>query len=208
MQAKLANTVHAAQAAAAREALGLEDLMAKTGANPVSQILQHLGEFFEWRDYPDGGVWDRTSGYGYFYHAHPGSAFDGEHGHFHLFWAECPAARSNLLALSMDPFGRLIGAFSPNQWHLALASDNDSLRRYAQFQIDLAYPCYAANRWLGASVRALAPHLARLHGAALRALAEPGVADDRGRSVIAAARFDLQGVLAPAVRPSLKSVKR
>lgn len=208
MQAKPANTVHAAQAAAAREALGLEELMAKTGANPVSQILQHLGEFFEWRDYPEGGVWDRVSGYGYFYHAHPGPAFEGEHGHFHLFWAAGPDARSNLLALSMDSFGRLTGAFAPNQWHLALERDGDMASRYAQFHIDLVYPCYAANRWLGATVRALAPQLVRLHSVALKALAEPDVAQDRGRAVVAAARFGLKDGLAPAARPSLKSVKR
>lgn len=182
--------------------------MAKTGTNPVAQILQHLGDFYEWRDYPEGGVWDRESGFGYFYHAHPGSAFDGEHGHFHLFWAQEPGQRFNLMALSMDVFGRAIGAFAPNRWHLEIAADAGLSGRYAQFQIDLAYPCFAANQWIGSTVRALAPQLARLHLSALKELERPGIAEDRDRAVIAMSRFDLRAVLAPPPRPSLKSVKR
>jgi hypothetical protein len=182
--------------------------MAKTGSNPVAQILQHLGDFFEWRDYPEGGVWDRVSGFGYFYHAHPGQAFAGEHGHFHLFWATEPGARSNLIALSMDGYGRLMGAFAPNGWHVALTGEGDFAARYAQFNVDLAFPCFAANQWLSCAVRALAPQLGRLHLAALKAIEDPGVAEDRGRAVIALCRFDLQTILEPVKRPSLKAVKR
>lgn len=182
--------------------------MAKTGANPVAQVLQHLGEFFEWRDYPEGGVWDRSSGYGYFYHAHPGGGMDGEHGHFHLFWAADPGARSNLAALSMDPFGRALGAFVPNQWHVALTDDGDWAARYAQFHVDLAFPCFAANQWLGAAVRAFAPQLAAVHRQALSLLQDPDTAADRGRAVLVQRRLELAGVLAPPQRPSLKAVKR
>lgn len=182
--------------------------MAKTGSNPVAQILQHLGDFYEWRDYPEGGVWDRVTGFGYFYHAHPGAAFEGEHGHFHLFWAAEPGVRSNLLALSMDPFGKLIGAFAPNRWHVALVEEGGFQARYSQFQVDLAFPCFAANQWLSATVRALAPQLVKLHAAALELLKDPLVSEDRGRGVVAKARFDLAAALAPPIRPSLKSVKR
>lgn len=208
MQAKPANNVHAAQIAAARSAIGLMSMLAKTGSNPVAQVLQHLGEFYEWKDYPEGGVWDRATGYGYFYHAHPGAAFDGEHGHFHLFWADDSGVRANLAALSMDRYGELIGAFAPNQWHVALTGEGDLAERYARYQIDLAYPCYAANQWLGAAVRAIAPQLTRMHHAGLKALTDPTAADDRGRGVLAQARFDLKAVLEPPSRPSLKAVKR
>jgi hypothetical protein len=188
--------------------MALEAVMAKTGANPVSQVLEHLGDFYEWRDYPDGGVRDLTSGYGYFYHAHPGGAFEGEHGHFHLFWSDADGKRSNLVALSMDGFGRLTGAFAPNLWHCALTPDEDLLARYSRFRVELVYPCWAANQWLGAAVRGLAAPLTRLHRRALTLLDEPGVTEDRGRPVIVAERIDLSTAAVPVSRPSLKTVKR
>lgn len=213
MQAKLANTVQTAQAAtfAAQhiaQALALEAVMAKTGSNPVAQILQHLGDFYEWRDYPEGGVWDRTTGYGYFYHAHPGSAFEDEHGHFHLFWAETREARVNLAALSMDRFGKPIGAFVPNRWHVEVADDSAITDRYAQFKIELAYPCFAANQWLSAAVRGLAVPMVKLHQRGLSVLADATVADDRGVPVLARDRIDFAARAAVSQRPSLKSVKR
>jgi hypothetical protein len=188
--------------------MALEAMMAKTGSNPVAQVLQHLGDFFEWRDYPEGGVWDRSSGYGYFYHAHPGGGIEGEHGHFHVFWAAEPGARANLAALSMDRFGRLLGAFVPNQWHVALTAEGDWAARYAQFNVDLAFPCYAANSWLSSAVRATAPQLAGLHRAGLKMLEDPAIAADRGRAVLVHHRFDLASILTPPSRPSLKAVKR
>jgi hypothetical protein len=188
--------------------LALESTMAKTGTNPVAQILQHQGDFYEWRDYPEGGVWDHVSGYGYFYHAHPGPAFKDEHGHFHLFWGKTREARVNLVALSMDRFGRLIGASAPNRWHVDLGADPDGTGRYAHFEIDLAFPCFAANQWLSAVVRGLAGPLAALHRRALALMADPVLCEDRGVSVVAQARFDLAAHAAALQRPSLKPVKR
>jgi hypothetical protein len=211
LQAKLANTVQAAQAAAhgqIAQALALQSMMAKTGSNPVAQILQHLGDFYEWRDYPDGGVWDQASGYGYFYHAHPGPSFEGEHGHFHLFWGPARDRREALIGLSMDRFGLLSGAFSANAWHCGLASDGDLAARYRDFRIDLAFPCFAANQWLGAVVRGLAAPLTALHVRSLDILADSRVAEDRGRAVVAAQRIDLAAQMGRPMRLSLKPVKR
>ena len=211
MQAKPANTVQSAHSGALHhigQALALESVMAKTGANPVAQILQHQGDFYEWRDYPEGGVWDHATGYGYFYHAHPGPAFEDEHGHFHLFWSPSRDARINLASLSMDKFGRLIGASAPNRWHVELGEGPDATGRYAQFKVELAFPCFAANQWLGAVIRGLAAPLSALHMRALNLLADPKLCEDRGTGVVAQMRIDLAQHFAALQRPSLKPVKR
>lgn len=192
------------------EAERLETVIAKTGSNPVRQILLHQGEFYEWRDYPDGGVWDRETGYGYFYHAHPGAAFPEEHGHFHLFWADAPDRRTNLAALSIDRFGRAAGAFMPNHWHVPLSTDAATLRHYDSYEVALAFPCFAANQWLSAAVRALSPHLGAVHRAGIDAASDSATVNDRGRSVLAARALTLATALASdtaAVR-TLKAARR
>lgn len=182
--------------------------MAKTGSNPVAQVLQHMGDFYEWRDYPEGGVWDRASGYGYFYHAHPGAAFEGEHGHFHLFWALDPSERTNLAALSMSHFGRFLGAFVANSWHVPLSDPAELRARYEGFRIELSFPCLAANYWLGAVVRGLSDPLLQLHGRAFEKLKDPKVAADRGKPVILAQPLDLQVPVKAAIRPTVKQMRR
>jgi hypothetical protein len=203
LQAQASNVVQNSHLAAA---LALEAVMAKTGSNPVAQILQHQGDVYEWRDYPGGGVWDRASGYGYFYHCHPGAAFPEEHGHFHLFWAQDPKERRNLLALSMDGFGRLIGAFAPNAWHCSLlvGAEDALAQHYGAFSIQLAFPCHAANLWLSYAVRSHAPALTALHGQARALLADPALASDRGRSVVAARALRLE---IPAMAPVKKAAR-
>jgi hypothetical protein len=195
LQAKVSSAVQIeAQRKALSAALRLESVMSKTGSNPVQQILQASGEFFEWRDYPDGGVWDRDTGYGYFYHAHPGPAFPDEHGHFHLFWARDLGARVNLAALSMDRLGRAMGVFVPNLWHVPFETDPACLQHYQSFDVALAFPCFAANQWLGAAVRAFAPQLAAVHRAAIAAAGDSATVNDRSRWVLTAkpGRLDAQ----------------
>ncbi len=167
--------------------------MAKTGSHPVAQVLLGQPDLYEWRDYPEGGVWDRVSGFGYFYHAHPGASFVREHGHFHLFHAEAPDDRRALAAISVDNLGNPLGAFVANVWHVPLLGGGERAlgTAYERFKIDLVYPCYALNLWLTALVHALRPTLLALHKEALAiAVEEEGVAQDRA---VHALRFEALG---------------
>jgi hypothetical protein len=188
-------------------------VLAKTGANPVSQVLQHYPDFYEWQDYPEGGVWDRASGYGYFYHAHPGAAFEQEHGHFHLFWTRTKEVRLQLAAISMSAQSEAIGLFVPNRWHLAgeAASTDQASKLYREFSIELAFPCLAANRWLSALVRSLADELSKLLGEADKMLAVPTrqgqtpVHEDRQRSILVFRKVGVIATVAATALPKSKS---
>jgi len=72
-------------AAAGREALDCQRVLAKTGDSVVSEALRGSQGFYEWQHYPEGDVYDPASHAQYYYHAHPAGERAGEHGHFHTF---------------------------------------------------------------------------------------------------------------------------
>lgn len=187
----------------------MEQVLAKTGSNALVQILAASPSLFEWRDYPEGGVWDRVSGCRYLYHAHPGEAFEGEHGHFHILVpgpeetvdAHHPreGRATALPALSMDASGRPLGWFVAPPWHMGgrLLTGTLLLDAIARCRFEVAFPCYAANLWLSAMVRAHADVLLSMSGAlevmlAQERLSRPGYEplEDRERMILRAQKIE------------------
>ena len=72
-------------AAAGREVLDCQRVLAKTGDSVVSEAIRGAATFYEWQHYPAGDVYDPASHAQYYYHAHPAGERAGEHGHFHTF---------------------------------------------------------------------------------------------------------------------------
>lgn len=187
----------------------MEQLLAKTGSSPLVQILAASPSLFEWKDYPEGGVWDRGSGCRYFYHAHPGGAFEKEHGHFHFLISgaqeegNTPDVHKGLTTalpgLSMDAAGHPLGWFIAPPWHMggSLLTGSALLDAIARCRFEVAFPCYAANLWLGAMVRAHAATLLSMSRAldlslTQERLARPGYEplEDRERMILRAQRIE------------------
>lgn len=75
-----------AMAAAGREVLECQRVLAKAGDTVLTEVLRGAAGFYEWSHYPAGDVYDPESHAQFFYHAHPpGQRAVGEHGHFHSF---------------------------------------------------------------------------------------------------------------------------
>src|SRR5690606_31655058 len=106
---------------AMREALFCEQILAKGSQNVVLETLRDASGVETWAHYPQGDVYDPESGGQWYYHCHDTSAEKGEHGHFHCFLrpkgGEGPI--HHLIAIGVDPFGRLVRLFTVNQWVVA-----------------------------------------------------------------------------------------
>ncbi len=171
-------------AAAGREAIECQRVLAKSGDNVVARLLEGQGTFYEWNHYPTGNVYDYESGAQYYYHAHPKGERPGEHGHFHAFLrqkgmppgvrpavlpggtagAEGGDALTHLIAVAMSDKGEAIQLFTTNRWvtgetWYAAADVSAMLER---FVIDLARPSWTVNRWITAVVRLFRPQIAAL----------------------------------------------
>jgi len=167
---------------AADDVLEALRVMGKAGANPVSQVLRHQGEFLEFDHYPTGDVYDGETGSQYYYHAHRPEI--GEHGHFHTFIRAkgIPAgiepaayygdaarplgenAICHLIAVSMNRPGLPVGLFSTNRWVTGetFYPVGGVIRMLNCFDIDHVYPCLAVNRWLSALLRLFRPQIETL----------------------------------------------
>ena len=65
-----------------------EAMFAK-GVPLMNHVLPKDGAAEIWEHYPDGDIVNGEAGSRFFYHSHPpGERIDGEHGHFHLFFAK------------------------------------------------------------------------------------------------------------------------
>lgn len=131
--------------------------------------------FAKWEHYPKGDAEDLTTGYGWYYHAHPlaGAEVADEHGHFHLYCAprllsdampmDAPAPGSeaerdgicHLLSISMDMKGRPHAIFAINR----LASDQWIFHATAmpaviqKFALDAPTPCTETSAWIAAFLK-------------------------------------------------------
>ena len=74
-----------AMLAAGREVLEWRRILAKSGDNPVGEVLRHEGPFYLLDHYPKGDLFDPESHSQWYYHAHDKKDRPGEHGHFHTF---------------------------------------------------------------------------------------------------------------------------
>ena len=167
-------------AAAGQEVLECHRVLAKTGANIVSELLPRDSTFYQFDHCPPGDVYDRDSYAQYYYHAHR----DGEHGHFHTFLREkgmppgvAPVAQSrskamaarkdhlsHLIAISMDRKGVPIALFTTNRWVTGETwyPAADVIAMLPHFEIGHAQPSWPTNRWIGAMLRLFRPQVAAL----------------------------------------------
>lgn len=142
---------------AAQEALFCESVLAKTGENVLLETLRGAASVTTWTHYPEGDVYDRTSGAQWYYHCHDPSPGAAEHGHFHCFLrpggTEGPI--HHLVAVGVDAYGRLIRLFTVNQWVVGdeWADAEATVGLLERFDVELARPSYLVNRWLTAIVR-------------------------------------------------------
>lgn len=132
--------------------------------------------FSQWQHYPVGDAEDFTTGYGWYYHAHPlkGAEVADEHGHFHLYCAprlfgdatptDAPAPGSearhdgicHLLSISMNMKGRPQALFAINrladqQWIFPARAMPAVIEN---FTLNWPAPCGEASAWISALLRA------------------------------------------------------
>lgn len=169
-----------AMAAAGREVLECDRVLAKSGSNVVAEVLPPEGAFREFDHCPPEDVFDPESQSQYYYHSHR----PGEHGHFHVFLREAgmppgvrPVAQSetdvmkqrddrisHLVAISMDEWGVPIGLFTTNRW---VTGENwyaaaDVAAMLDRFCIDHPRPSWPTNRWVTAMLRLFRPQIVAL----------------------------------------------
>lgn len=151
---------------AAREALFCERILAKSGDNVLRSTLTDASAVEAWSHYPHGDVFDPESGAQWYYHCHI-PPFDGvEHGHFHCFLRPegTQGPVHHLVAVGVDPFGKLHRLFTVNQW---VVGDNwlnaeGTIPLLARFDVQMAKPSYLVNRWLSAVLRLYETEIAEL----------------------------------------------
>ena len=164
---------------AGRDVLECHRVLRRTNDNIVGELLRDGGTFFQWRHYPKGDVFDRSSHSQYYYHAHPKAQRPGEHGHFHTFlrapgmkrgvvpvpydgeavWPSQSEALSHLIAVSMDAKGFALGLFTVNRWVTGEAwyAAEDVCDMVNSFEIDHARPSWPVNRWITGMLRLFRP---------------------------------------------------
>lgn len=218
----------ARMAAAGAEVLEVERVLERTSDNVVGELLRHQGTFYEWDHYPKGDVHDGHSHGQYFYHAHPGSARDAEHGHFHTFvrvkgmpvyikparrkqqanWPQGDDALCHIIGISMDPAGKPLRLFSANRWVTGetwyRAEDVHEL--VDRFEIDHAQPSWPTNRWVTAMVQLFWPQVMTL----VRARDATVAAWQRvnpGADVLEDRRLEITSQVEISVEAQIKAVK-
>lgn len=170
--------------AAGEEVIRCMRVLAKSGDNIVSEVLQGQGDFYEWDHYPKGDVFDPETHAQYYYHAHHGVKKRGEHGHFHTFMRAAgiplgsnPASDPglivsedsekrlcHLIAIGMDSFGSPISLFTTNRWVTdeTWYDGPDVIRMLDYFEVELARPSWPVNRWITALLDFFRPQIEML----------------------------------------------
>ena len=173
-----------AMLAAGREVLEWRRILAKSGDNPVGEVLKHQGEFYVLDHYPKGDVFDPESHSQWYYHAHDKQERPGEHGHFHTFLRGggmpegiapaplpdlSPESAPNdrvchLVAVSMDRSGWPLGLFTTNRWVTAETwyAAHDVAAMLDRFEVRMSRPSWPVNRWLSSLLRLFRPQIEEL----------------------------------------------
>ena len=151
---------------AAQEIAFCEAVLAKSGDNVLRETLRETPNVEAWSHYPRGDVFDPASGAQWYYHCHIPPADETEHGHFHCFvrpdGAKGPV--HHLIAIGVDPFGRLHRLFTVNQWVVgdAWLAAAPTIALLPRFDVQMAHPSYLVNRWLTGVIRRYEPEIAVL----------------------------------------------
>ena len=225
-----------AMLAAGEEIREVLRVLGRTGDNVVGELLRGQGTFYEWDHYPKGDVYDRESHAQYFYHAHPGSLRDKEHGHFHTFlrargmprgmkparhpnrecWPMGEDALTHIVAISMDSKGLPLRLFTTNRWVTGETwyRAADVCKVIGRFAIDHARPSWPANRWVSAMVRLFWPQAVMLLKARDAVIEDwrarhpaEDTLEDRRLEITAQADIDVEGQIA-AVAAALAARSR
>ncbi len=153
-----------ARAIARQEIAFCEQILAKGGASVLTETFRGVDQPESWTRYPPGEVFDPTSGAHWFYHSH--STVEGEHGHFHTFvrpdGPEGPT--HHLIAVGVNPHGRLLRLFTVNQWVVDddwLDADK-TIDLLPRFDVHMPQPNYLVNRWLTAVITTYEPEISDL----------------------------------------------
>lgn len=159
--------------------------LAKSGKNPVTEVLAGANVFEEWSHFPTGDVIDLDTHSQFYYHAHAAhERAANEHGHFHtfvrskkLFPKLQPAALpegagtddemawiAHLVGISTDASGRVIRLFTTNRWVTGeVWYDADAVIGMLDcFDMTIAQPSSDLNRWITAVTRTFRPQIADL----------------------------------------------
>ncbi|WDR02790.1 hypothetical protein PSQ19_00685 [Devosia algicola] len=154
------------QARAAQEALFCEATLAKSGDNVLLETLRGSDPITSWSHYPPGDVFDPDSGAQWYYHCHDPQPDAREHGHFHCFVRPAGAKGPihHLVAIGVDPFGKLVRLFTVNHWVVGddwadAAATVDLLEK---FDVQMGRPSYLVNRWLTAIIALYQDEIAEL----------------------------------------------
>ena len=157
-----------AQRRAGGELLDAMHALQRNGRSVLTELFAPAVSLNSWDHYPEPEVFDRETGYRYYYHSHPTPAAKGEHGHFHLFARvgdkDGEPAFTHLLAIGMTATGLPRRAFTTNRWvtgeHWRPAVE--VARLLTRFQVQRPRRLRLAHRWLDALLRLFRPQLAQL----------------------------------------------
>jgi Domain of unknown function (DUF6969) len=155
--ARLSRAELEVMAAAGREVLDCQRVLAKAGDTVLSDLLRDSASVDAWSHYPEGDVYDPETHAQYFYHAHPQAQRAArEHGHFHTFLRPrgMPSGIRPLmmpeLAIADAPAAPAEPAVppapQPNQ-----GTDNDELSHLVAISMDAAgapIRLFTTNRWV------------------------------------------------------------
>jgi hypothetical protein len=194
------------QRQALREIIYSERVLAKTGDSVVSDTLGSATTVNAWHHFPQGDVHDPESGAQWYYHCHPPAEESIEHGHFHCFLRPegLNGPVHHLVAIGVDPYGRLVRLFTVNHWVVGddwLEADA-TIALLPRFDLQLGRPSYLVNRWLTSVVRLYASEIADLIKARDRAIAA------RMQDDAAAARADRTLEVTSELRADLEETAR
>jgi hypothetical protein len=171
-----------------------ESVLAKGGLTVLTETLRDAQEITTWTHYPDPDVFDPQSGAQWYYHCHPAEGPDAvEHGHFHCFVRpDGPAGPiHHIIAIGVDPHGRLVRLFTVNQWVVGddWLDAEATIKLLPRFDAHLPRPSYLVNRWITGVLTAYEPEIARLIAERDQVLAAhpgPAARDDRALEVTSA----------------------
>lgn len=163
---------------ARREIAFCESVLAKGGLTVLTETLRDASDLSVWTHYPKDDVFDPQTGAQWFYHSHPAGDPDGaiEHGHFHCFVRPDGANGSihHLIAVGVDPYGKLVRLFTVNQWVVGddWLEAEPTIGLLEKFDVHMPRPSYLVNRWLTAVLAAYDDEIADLIRERDAALAE------------------------------------
>jgi hypothetical protein len=147
--------------------IAARDRLLAAGGNVVAAVLRGQGAFYEFNHYPEGDVYDPTTGAQYYYHAH--RSVTGEHGHFHTFVRRSPTAGAaslptHLIAISIDEYGEPRALFAVNRWVTdeAWLPATGAIRLLPRFAIRLSAPDATANAWITGMLQLYRPDIETL----------------------------------------------